>query len=85
VSIVGWDDSLISQVVHPPLTAITRDIGAYGLAAARHLLAVIDGEAPEDVETVRAELTLRGSTGTVRASSLERFSGVGLTRSALDT
>ena len=26
LSIVGWDDSLISQVVHPPLTAITRDI-----------------------------------------------------------
>ena len=31
VSIVGWDDSLISQVVHPPLTAITRDITAYGI------------------------------------------------------
>ena len=34
LSIVGWDDSLISQVVHPPLTAITRDIGAFGIAAA---------------------------------------------------
>ena len=34
VSIVGWDDSLISQVVHPPLTAITRDIQAFGVAAA---------------------------------------------------
>ena len=32
LSIVGWDDSLISQVVHPPLTAITRDIAAYGVA-----------------------------------------------------
>ena len=32
VSIIGWDDSLISQVVHPPLTAITRDIEAYGVA-----------------------------------------------------
>ena len=38
LSIVGWDDSLISQVVHPPLTAITRDITAYGVTAARHLL-----------------------------------------------
>ena len=44
VSIVGWDDSLISQVVHPPLTAITRDIEAYGSAATRHLLAAIAGE-----------------------------------------
>ena len=33
LSIVGWDDSLISQVVHPPLTAITRDIEAFGIAA----------------------------------------------------
>ena len=39
VSIVGWDDSLISQVVHPPLTAVTRDIEAYGVAATQHLLA----------------------------------------------
>ena len=31
LSIVGWDDSLISQVVHPPLTAITRDITAFGV------------------------------------------------------
>ena len=45
VSIVSWDDSLISQVVHPPLTAVTRDIQAYGVAAARHLLGVIEGEA----------------------------------------
>ena len=43
--IIGWDDSLISQVVHPPLTAITRDIEAYGVAAARRLLAAIDGRA----------------------------------------
>ena len=35
LSIVGWDDSLISQVVHPPLTAITRDIEAFGIAATR--------------------------------------------------
>ena len=63
VSIVGWDDSLISQVVHPPLTAITRDIEAFGIAAARHLLAAVEGEATEDVETMRGELTTRGSTG----------------------
>ena len=43
LSIVGWDDSLISQVVHPPLTAITRDITAYGVTAARRLLASLDG------------------------------------------
>ena len=62
VSIVGWDDSLISQVVHPPLTAITRDITAFGVAATRQLFAAIEGEA-EDVEIARGELTIRGSTG----------------------
>jgi DNA-binding LacI/PurR family transcriptional regulator len=62
VSIVGWDDSLISQVVHPPLTAITRDITAYGADAARRLLEAIDGQGEGDVETVRGELTTRAST-----------------------
>ena len=57
VSIIGWDDSLISQVVHPPLTAITRDIEAYGSAATRHLLAAIDGQAVGDLETERGDLT----------------------------
>jgi DNA-binding LacI/PurR family transcriptional regulator len=63
LSIVGWDDSLISQVVHPALTAVTRDIQAYGAAATRHLLAAIEGRTLENVETRRGELTPRGSTG----------------------
>jgi DNA-binding LacI/PurR family transcriptional regulator len=71
LSIVGWDDSLISQVVHPPLTAITRDIQAYGAAAAKHLLAAIDGRAIDDVETRRGELTPRGSTGRAPAALAE--------------
>ena len=40
----AWDDSLICQVVHPPLTAVSRDIVEYGIAAGRHLLAAIDGD-----------------------------------------
>ncbi len=66
LSIVGWDDSLISQVVHPPLTALTRDIEAFGITAVRHLLDAIEGRAAGDIETVRGELTPRGSTGRVR-------------------
>ena len=66
VSIVGWDDSLISQVVHPPLTAITRDLTGFGAEAARHLLAAIDGDAGSDVQTLRGELTVRGSTAPPR-------------------
>lgn len=75
LSIVGWDDSLISQVVHPPLTAITRDIQAYGAAATRHLLAAIDGRPIADFETRRGELTPRGSTGRAPAAVGEPQSG----------
>jgi len=66
LSIIGWDDSLISQVVHPPLTAITRDLGAYGIGAASHLLAAVEGQVGLDVEIARGELTPRGSTARVR-------------------
>jgi DNA-binding LacI/PurR family transcriptional regulator len=62
VSIVGWDDSLLSRVVHPPLTAMTRDIVGYGVSAAKHLLRAVDGRATEDVEVPAGVLTLRGST-----------------------
>ena len=66
LSLIGWDDSLISRVVHPPLTAITRDIGGYGATAAAHLLQVIEGETSADIEVPRGELTPRGSTAPPR-------------------
>jgi DNA-binding LacI/PurR family transcriptional regulator len=66
VALVGWDDSLICQVVHPPLTAVSRDILGYGAAAGRHLLATIDGEATGDREAPRGELTVRASTVRLR-------------------
>jgi DNA-binding LacI/PurR family transcriptional regulator len=62
VSIVAWDDSLICQVVHPPLTAVARDIPAYGEAAAVRLLAEIEGRGTGDVEIPHGVLTPRGST-----------------------
>lgn len=71
LSIIGWDDSLISQVVHPPLTAITRDIEAYGSAATRHLLAAVEGRAVGDLETERGDLTTRGSTAPARSTTQE--------------
>ena len=68
VSIVAWDDSLLCQVVHPPLTTLTRDISEYGAIACKRLLAAIDDPADRsDVETPRGELTARASTGRVRA------------------
>lgn len=68
VSIIGWDDSLISQVVHPPLTTVTRDITQYGVLATRHLLSAIEDGSTADLEAPRGELTPRGSTSRVRAA-----------------
>ncbi|MGA5304825.1 LacI family DNA-binding transcriptional regulator [Nucisporomicrobium flavum] len=62
LSIVAWDDSPICGLVHPPLTALTRDIVAYGAHAARLLLAVIAGEQPGPHLDEPARLVARGST-----------------------
>jgi DNA-binding LacI/PurR family transcriptional regulator len=62
LSIVAWDDSLLCQVVRPALTAVARDIAAYGAAAGRRLLAAIDDEEGGDVETPRGQLVVRSST-----------------------
>ncbi|MGC5012101.1 LacI family DNA-binding transcriptional regulator [Streptosporangium sp. DT93] len=62
LSIVAWNDSPLSRVVHPPLTALSRDIPAYGAQAARHLLSLILGEAVGPYEAGASRLTPRGST-----------------------
>ncbi|GAA2855625.1 LacI family DNA-binding transcriptional regulator [Streptosporangium fragile] len=68
LSLVAWDDSQLAQVVRPALTALRRDVPAMGAAAARHLLSLVHGERPPDVETEPARLTPRGSTGPVSGS-----------------
>jgi DNA-binding LacI/PurR family transcriptional regulator len=66
LSLVAWDDSQLSRVVRPPLTALSRDIPAYGAHAARTLLTLIaDGTAP-GFEDKAARLVPRGSTATPR-------------------
>ncbi|MFI5485435.1 LacI family DNA-binding transcriptional regulator [Micromonospora echinaurantiaca] len=66
LSIVAWDDSPLCQLVHPPLTALSRDIPAYGAHAARQLLAVIGGADPAGLQHETAHLTPRGSTAPPR-------------------
>ena len=62
LSIVAWDDSPICGLVHPPLTALTRDIVAYGANAARLLLAVIAGDQVGSRLDEPAHLVARAST-----------------------
>ncbi|MEO3853850.1 LacI family DNA-binding transcriptional regulator [Acrocarpospora sp. B8E8] len=66
VSIVAWDDSPICPLLDPPLTALTRDINAYGVHAARLLLAAVRGAGVKDVHDEPALLTPRGSTAPPR-------------------
>jgi DNA-binding LacI/PurR family transcriptional regulator len=63
LSIVAWDDSPLCVLVHPPLTALTRDIVAYGEHAARTLVQVAGGAATGHLKESLAVLTPRGSTG----------------------
>ncbi|GAA4836198.1 LacI family DNA-binding transcriptional regulator [Kitasatospora terrestris] len=62
LSVVAWDDSPVCRIVHPALTALTRDIPAYGRQAARLLLAAVDGRPAADVAAEVAHLTPRAST-----------------------
>lgn len=62
LSIVAWDDSPLCQVVRPPLTALTRDIPAYGARAAELLLDVIAGGTGRGIEVAHPRLTPRGTT-----------------------
>ncbi|MEO3745481.1 LacI family DNA-binding transcriptional regulator [Plantactinospora sp. B5E13] len=66
VSIVAWDDSPLCRLVHPPLTALSRDIPAYGAHAANRLLAAISGQPTGDYQDETAHLIPRGSTAPPR-------------------
>ncbi len=68
LSIVAWDDSPLCQLVHPPLTALSRDIAAYGGHAARQLLAAIAGDPVQAYQDDTAHLVPRGSTAPPRVS-----------------
>jgi DNA-binding LacI/PurR family transcriptional regulator len=66
LSIVAWDDSVFCQVVHPPLTALTRDVAADGAHAARALAQAAAGAEVGNYEAPAPVLTIRGSTGAPR-------------------
>jgi DNA-binding LacI/PurR family transcriptional regulator len=62
LSIVAWDDSVLCEIVHPALTALKRDIVAYGTHAAERLLELLGGAAVPDLEDAMPRLVARGST-----------------------
>jgi DNA-binding LacI/PurR family transcriptional regulator len=62
VSIMAWDDSVLCEITHPPLTAVSRDITAYGVQVASNLLALLTGEVVTETEEDPPRLVVRGST-----------------------
>jgi DNA-binding LacI/PurR family transcriptional regulator len=67
LSVVAWDDSVLCEIVHPPLTALSRDIMAYGAHAAERLLGFLDTATATDFEDDLPRLITRGSTARPRA------------------
>jgi DNA-binding LacI/PurR family transcriptional regulator len=65
LSIVAWDDSPLCQVIRPALTALSRDVAAYGARAAELLIDVIGKEGDigqHSVEVPAPQLVPRAST-----------------------
>jgi len=62
VSIVAWDDSVLCRLVHPPLSALSRDIATFGRHAAQLLLDHAAGRQVTDLEDPPPRLVPRGST-----------------------
>ncbi len=67
LSILAGDDSQLCVLVRPALTALSRDIQAYGLHTAQVLLDLIDGRPPRAYQGSTARLTVRGSTAAAPA------------------
>jgi DNA-binding LacI/PurR family transcriptional regulator len=68
LSVVAWDDSILCELAHPPLTAVSRDIEAYGAHAARRLVELLDDVALDDgdLRDHAPMLVVRESTGPAR-------------------
>jgi DNA-binding LacI/PurR family transcriptional regulator len=62
LSLVAWDDSVLCELVHPPLTAASLDIAAYGGRAARRLLDLVAGRPVDGTCNATPVLVPRGST-----------------------
>jgi len=62
LSIVAGDDSQLCALVHPAITALSRDIPGYAVRTARVLLDIIDGRPAQSYQDATAHLVVRAST-----------------------
>lgn len=50
MSVIGFDDISLSNIFYPRLTTVHQDIQARGIAAAKHLIDVLDGKKALDTQ-----------------------------------
>lgn len=67
ISILAWDDSPLCELSDPPLSALSRDVSAYGAEAAAVLLELIERGESASVKAADATVIERKSVG--RSSS----------------
>ncbi|MFH8791239.1 LacI family DNA-binding transcriptional regulator [Streptomyces sp. NPDC017941] len=68
VSVVAWEDSALCRMVHPWLTALSRDTVSFGRTAARELLGLLDDGPAGTVQVPLPRLIERESTRAVRTA-----------------
>jgi DNA-binding LacI/PurR family transcriptional regulator len=70
VSVVGFDNIVLSEIVDPELTTVAAPLRAMGMTCATNLIAVIKGAVPSrDPIVMPVTLVVRGSTGQRRRKS----------------
>jgi DNA-binding LacI/PurR family transcriptional regulator len=69
VSMVAWDNSLLSQLSRPPLTSTSVEVRRYSMSVVSALLELIDGDEPESGQFDGLGLTVRASTARPRGAS----------------
>ncbi len=63
ISIIGYDDIFLSEILEVPLTTIHQPIERMGAAAARHLISVIENDTQAgSIPTYSPSLVIRSST-----------------------
>jgi len=62
LSVVSWDDSYLTTLVHPSVTALWRDTPAYGALAASVLLDLVDGRNRGRIQVPSSTLRVRETT-----------------------
>jgi DNA-binding LacI/PurR family transcriptional regulator len=62
LSIVGFDDILPAQLMHPPLTTVAQPLEAFGAAAVRNIDLILSGQSAPDLLRFPTTLVVREST-----------------------